>query len=52
MCKKEKKVVFCQPSRTQLMMGGYPVKMENRCQACETKLAKKIEKLLAKGTNK
>lgn len=46
LCKKEKKTVSLQPTVHQLIFGGFPVRMKPICQACGTKQAKKIEKLL------
>ena len=47
MCGMEKKVEV-QPSRSQLMCGGFPVKYENRCSSCERKLVKQINNILEK----
>ena len=43
-CNKSKKTITRQPSRSQLIFGGFPVRYENRCQACETKLVKQLER--------
>lgn len=45
-CGKSKRTVTLQLSRRQLYFGGFHVTYEYRCQACESKLAKKIQKLL------
>lgn len=45
MCKKEKECSR-EPSRSQLMFGGFAPKFEYRCQACENKLIRRIELLL------
>lgn len=48
MCGKEKKTVQTVVSRSKLIFGGFRGKMfENRCQACETKVIKSNEKILA-----
>ena len=45
-CKQKKKDCSLEPSRSQLIFGGFPVKYEYRCPACERELCKKIDKML------
>ena len=48
MCGKEKKDVQHVVSRSKLIFGGFRGKMfENRCQACEKKVIKSNERILA-----
>lgn len=47
MCGEYKHTVKSQPSRSQLTFGGFPVKRENRCGRCETKLGKQLDKILS-----
>ena len=44
MCHKHKKTLSLEPSRSQLIFGGFPVQVEYRCQSCETKLVKQLER--------
>lgn len=52
MCGKSKRTVELSPSRRQLLFGplslplGHYVTYEYRCQACETKLGKQIDRML------
>ena len=54
MCQKAKKTVEMQPTRKQLLFGGWHMRHEPRCQACETKVVKWLERLIATnlGTDK
>jgi hypothetical protein len=45
MCKKEKECSR-EPSRSALIFGGFLNRSEYRCQACENKLIRRIEKML------
>ena len=45
-CGKDKKTVELQPSRKQLIFGGFPIRFEYRCQRCETILAKQLSAVL------
>jgi hypothetical protein len=42
------KEVSLQPSRSQLVFGGFRVKMEHRCVDCEAKVVEGIEAMLKK----
>jgi len=44
-CKKHKNNLSLEPSRSQLLFGGFHIKMEYRCVACETKVAKWVDKM-------
>jgi len=46
MCHKDKSDVSTQPSRSQLIFGGFNVKYENRCNDCEREVRKRIDKML------
>jgi hypothetical protein len=46
MCRKHKKNLSLEPSRSQLIFGGFPVKLEYRCQSCENKVIKSVEKII------
>ena len=49
-CKKEKETSF-QPSISQLIFGSFPgmhVTFEDRCQDCERKLIKSLQKIIKK----
>lgn len=39
MCEKMKRNVSLEPSRRQLLFGGFHVTYENRCPKCERKVA-------------
>ena len=45
-CGKERRNVSLQPSSSQLIFGGFPVRHENRCLDCERKLSKQLDKIL------
>lgn len=45
MCKQEKECSR-EPSRSQLLFGGFASKFEYRCKSCEKKLIRRIEKML------
>ena len=45
-CKQDKDNVSVEPSRSQLMFGGFPVKYEKRCEDCEKELIRQINKVL------
>lgn len=51
MCGKQKKNVTTEPSRSQLIFGGFRVKYEQRCPACERKVAAQIERMLRSTRN-
>ena len=34
-CKQDKPRTSLEPTQSQLLFGGFPVRMENRCDACE-----------------
>jgi hypothetical protein len=46
MCLKESDSVKRVPSRSQLLFGGFNVKMENRCPKCERRVVKWIDRIL------
>lgn len=46
MCGKQKRNVSLQPSRTQLLFGGFYVRMEYRCRYCEREVARWATKLI------
>lgn len=46
MCHKPKKNVELQPSRRQLIYGGFPQRYEYRCPACESKVDRWIQRIL------
>jgi hypothetical protein len=46
MCGRNDVDVELQPSRSQLLFGGFRSRMENRCAGCEKKVAKWVDKLL------
>lgn len=48
MCGELKRNVTVEPSRRQLLFGGFHVTYENRCPKCEREVCKWIEKALAK----
>lgn len=50
MCKKQRDNLHLEPSRKQLLFGGFPASFEYRCDDCEKILVKKINKFL--GENK
>lgn len=45
MCGAEKPEFF-EPTRSQLLFGGFPVKMEYRCKKCEAHVAEWVETML------
>jgi hypothetical protein len=45
-CGERKKNVSLEPSRSQLLFGGFKLKFENRCRSCERKVSKWVDKLL------
>ena len=47
-CGKVKKTVNLTVSRGQLLFGGFPVRYEYMCVSCDTRLAKKIDRQLAR----
>lgn len=48
MCKKENKTVDYQPTRKQLLFGGFPVRLEKRCAKCEQKVVAWVDRILKK----
>ena len=42
----ERQATITSLSMNQMVFGGFPVQYRNRCQPCETKAAKKIDKML------
>ena len=46
MCGRNDVDVELQPSRSQILFGGFRSRMENRCAGCEKKVAKWVDKLL------
>jgi hypothetical protein len=52
MCHKDKPNVEQQPSRSQLIFGGFNIRIESRCRDCEKKVCKDLDKIfknLSKG---
>jgi hypothetical protein len=47
-CKKAKRTVSREPSRSQLLFGGFNLRFENRCPACERKVVAWVDKQLEK----
>ena len=47
MCLQEKKNVSHEPSRSQLLFGGFNVRMESRCSECEKKVIKWVKEQLS-----
>ena len=52
MCGKDKLNVSLEPSRSQLLFGGFSIRFENRCPACELKVTKWVEKQLGMNNDK
>lgn len=52
MCRKHKSTLSLEPSRSQLLFGGFNVRLEYRCQACETKVGVWIDRMLAVADDK
>lgn len=50
MCNQEKRNVSKEPSRSQLLFGGFNIQTENRCPACERKVMKWVDKMLSVNT--
>ena len=46
MCQKEKPDVESQPSRSQLIFGGFRNLTEGRCRDCEKKLCKTVSQII------
>ncbi len=42
-CKKNKRNLFLEPSRNQLLFGGFNMRREYRCPDCERKVARWID---------
>lgn len=45
-CKKHTKNLSLEPSRRQLIFGGFPIEIEYRCQKCEKEVSSLIQKLI------
>ena len=45
-CKQEKRNVSREPSRSQLLFGGFNMRTENRCPACEREVMKWVDSLI------
>lgn len=46
MCRRLKRNVSLEPSRSQLVFGGFPVKLEHRCAACERRVCKRVAAMI------
>ena len=47
-CKKENETVEYQPTKKQLLFGGFPVRLEKRCAECEQKVVAWVDRILKK----
>jgi hypothetical protein len=45
-CKTDKTSTTLQPSRSQLIFGGFPARYENRCDQCEKELGKRLSAMI------
>lgn len=46
MCHQDKPDVERQPSRSQLIFGGFNTRMESRCKDCEKELCKDFDEMI------
>ena len=47
-CKKENETVEYQPTKKQLLFGGFPVRLEKRCAECDQKEIEWVDRILKK----